>query len=129
MILSIDDSVGRVMQSLKKRGVEQNTLVIFTSDGGHFWGEHGLIDKRCAYEESIRIPLLAYGPSLIKPGKTCDAIVANIDVAPTLLELAGLDVPEWIDGQSFSGLLNEPSATESCRDALLYEYYWEQRFC
>lgn len=128
MILSIDDSVGRVMQTLKKRGVDQNTLVLFTSDGGHFWGEHGLIDKRCAYEESIRIPLLAYGPSLIKPGTKCDALVANIDVAPTLLELAGLDVPEWIDGQSFAGLLKAPSATDSWRKSLLYEYYWEPQF-
>ena len=128
MILSIDDSVGRVMQSLKERGVDQNTLVLFTSDGGHFWGEHGLIDKRCAYEESIRIPLLAYGPSLIKAGTKCDAVVANIDVAPTLLKLAGLTVPESIDGQSFSNLLKDPSATDSWRKNLLYEYYWEPQF-
>ena len=70
------------MQTLIRRGVDRNTLVLFTSDGGHFWGEHGLIDKRCAYEESIRVPLLAYGPSLITSGAKCDAIVANIDVAP-----------------------------------------------
>lgn len=128
MILSIDDSVGRVMKSLKGRGVDQNTLVLFTSDGGHFWGEHGLIDKRCAYEESIRIPLLAYGPSMIKAGTKCEAVVANIDVAPTLLELAGLTEPESIDGRSFYGLLKEPSATESWRKTLLYEYYWEPQF-
>lgn len=128
MILSIDESVGRVLKSLKERGVDQNTLVLFTSDGGHFWGEHGLIDKRCAYEESIRIPLLAYGPSMIKAGTKCDAVVANIDVAPTLLELAGLPAPESIDGQSFSGLLKDPSATDSWRKTLLYEYYWEPQF-
>ena len=128
MILSIDDSVGRVMQALKKRGVDRNTLVLFTSDGGHFWGEYGLIDKRCAYEESIRIPLLAHCPSLITPGTKCDAIVANIDVAPTLLELAGTSVPTSIDGQSFAGLLKEPTSKEHRRQSLLYEYYWEPQF-
>lgn len=128
MILSIDDSVGRVMETLKKRGLDKNTVVLFTSDGGHFWGEHGLIDKRCAYEESIRIPLLARFPSLIKPGSRCDAVVANIDVAPTLLELAGLDVPDSIDGRSLLGLLKVPAATESWRESLLYEYYWEPQF-
>ena len=129
MILSIDDSVGRVMQTLKQRGVDRNTLVLFTSDGGHFWGEHGLIDKRCAYEESIRIPLLAHCPSLIKPETKCDAIMANIDVAPTLLELAGVSVPASIDGQSFAGLLKDPASKDSWRKSLLYEYYWEQYFC
>jgi N-acetylglucosamine-6-sulfatase len=128
MILSIDDSLGRVMQSLKKRGVDRNTLVLFTSDGGHFWGEHGLIDKRCAYEESIRIPLLAYGPALIKRGAQCDAIVANIDVAPTLLELAGVSVSASIDGQSFAELLKDPTSRKSWRQSLLYEYYWEPQF-
>jgi len=128
MILSIDDSVGRVMGTLQKRKLDRNTLVLFTSDGGHFWGEHGLIDKRCAYEESIRIPLLAYGPLLIKPGNKCDAIVTNIDVAPTLLELAGLTVPDWIDGRSFAGLFKDPSATDLPRESLLYEYYWEPQF-
>lgn len=128
MILSIDDSVGRVRESLRKSGIERNTVILFTSDGGHFWGEHGLIDKRCAYEESIRIPLLAHCPSLIKPGKKCDAIVANIDVAPTVLELAGLSVPDSIDGQSFAGLLEAPAETDSWRKSLLYEYYWEPQF-
>lgn len=128
MILSIDDSVGRVMQALKERGVDRNTLVLFTSDGGHFWAEHGLIDKRCAYEESIRIPLLAHCPSLINPGTKCDAIVANIDVAPTLLELADATVPASIDGQSFAGLLKDPTSQKSWRQSLLYEYYWEPQF-
>ncbi len=128
MILSIDDSVGRVMQALRKKGVERETLVLFTSDGGHFWGEHGLIDKRCAYEESMRIPLLAYCPSRIKAGTRCDALVANIDIAPTLLQLAGVALPKSVDGQSFAGLLTDPTATHSRRKTLLYEYYWEPSF-
>lgn len=128
MILSIDDSVGRVMETLRKTGVERNTLVLFTSDGGHFWGEHGLIDKRCAYEESMRIPLLAYWPSEIKPGSRCNALVANIDVAPTLLSLAGVSIPESFDGQNFAELLGNPKTTQSRRKTLLYEYYWEPSF-
>ena len=128
MILSVDDSVGRVTETLRKTGLERNTLVLFTSDGGHLWGEHGLIDKRCAYEESIRIPLLVHAPSLVTPGTECDAIVATIDVAPTLLELAGVNVPDTIDGESMLPLLTSPEATESWRSKLLYEYYWEPQF-
>jgi N-acetylglucosamine-6-sulfatase len=128
MILSVDESVGRVMQALNDRGLREHTLVLFTSDGGHLWGEQGLIDKRCAYEPSIRIPMLAHCPALVQPKTRCDALVANIDVAPTFLELAGLNVPDWIDGNSFAKLLTSPSATASWRRQLLYEYYWEPQF-
>lgn len=127
MILSIDDSVGRVQQALHKAGLDQSTIVIFTSDGGHMWGEHGLIDKRCAYEESIRIPLLVSGPN-VQPAAKCDAMVANIDLAPTLLELAGVAVVDDCDGKSLARLLADPSTTEVPREQLLYEYYWEYSF-
>ncbi len=128
MILSIDDSVGEILETLRSRGLLENTLVVFTSDGGHLWGEHGLIDKRCAYEESIRIPLLLYGPSRVKSSSTSDALVANIDVAPSILEMAGVKTPEWMDGRSFVELISNPDDTESWRRALLYEYYWEPQF-
>ena len=128
MILSIDESVGRVIQTLRARGIERETLILFTSDGGHLWGEHGLIDKRCAYEESIRIPFLAYWPSRIKAGTLCDALVANIDVAPTLLELAGVESRVKFDGKSFSALLDDPKPDQSWRQAFVYEYYWEPSF-
>lgn len=127
MILSIDDSVGQLMTTLKNIGADRNTLVLFTSDGGHLWGEHGLIDKRCAYEESIRIPLLAHWPARIAPASHCDAVVANIDLAPTLLDLAGVAIPKQIDGRSFRPLLSDPNADAS-RKTLLYEYYWEPAF-
>ncbi|MEO1983902.1 MAG: sulfatase [Fuerstiella sp.] len=128
MILSIDDSVGRVMKTLRNKGLDQETVVVFTSDGGHLWGEHGLIDKRCAYEESIRIPLLAYCPALIPADRQCSAVVANIDIAPTLLELAGVTPPQWMDGRSLVNLLQDPSAGDSHSTTLLYEYYWEPSF-
>jgi N-acetylglucosamine-6-sulfatase len=127
MILSIDDSVGRIVQAIEETNANDNTLVVFTSDGGHLWGEHGLIDKRCAYEESIRIPLLAHGP-MVAGKSQCDALVANIDIAPTLLELAGLPVPDWMDGRSLVSLMQSPAEQGSWRQSLLYEYYWEPQF-
>lgn len=128
MILSIDDSVGQVMAALKQRDIDRNTLVIFTSDGGHLWGEHGLIDKRCAYEESMRIPLLMHWPAMIRAGGRCDQLVSNIDLAPTLLEAAGLSPPATMDGRSFLPLLSSPDQQDPNRTALLYEYYWEPAF-
>lgn len=130
MVLSIDDSVGRVMQSLRQRGLDDNTIVIFTSDGGHLWGEHGLIDKRCAYEPSIRVPMITWGPGRIASGRTSEQLVTNIDVAPTLLELAGLSAPARMDGRSFAAGLTEPLQSGSSGDpaaprSLLYEYHWE----
>lgn len=128
MILSIDDSVGRVMTSLRDHGIDRKTLVIFTSDGGHLWGEHGLIDKRCAYEPSIRIPMLAHYPDLVRAGSKCDALVANIDIAPTLLELAGVSPPDSMDGISLAAFFKQPSIPMSWRKSLLYEYYWEPAY-
>ncbi len=128
MILSIDESVGRVMANLRRQGLDKNTVVVFTSDGGHLWGEHGLIDKRCAYEESMRIPLIVHGPRYVKTGTRCDALVANIDMAPTLLSLANVAVPQSMDGWSVVDLLRDPSDTKEWRDSLLYEYYWEYNF-
>jgi len=128
MILSIDDSIGRVMQALNQKAIDRETLVIFTSDGGHLWGEHGLIDKRCAYEESIRIPMLVHCPSLIPPGGRCESVVSNIDIAPTLLELAGLKPHPSMDGRSFLPFITQPESESTRSRSLLYEYYWEPAF-
>jgi N-acetylglucosamine-6-sulfatase len=124
MILSIDDSVGQIMQTLRDNGLDRNTLVVFTSDGGHLWGEHGLIDKRCAYEPSMRIPLIIHGADRFPKGAKIEALVANIDLAPTLLEFAGIPVAEEIDGKSLSPL----ASGDRGRSSLLYEYYWEPQF-
>lgn len=129
MILSIDDSVERVRATLRAGGHMHDTMIIFTSDGGHLWGEHGLIDKRCAYEPSMRIPLLVHAPGIIKSGIIVDALVANIDVAPTLLDLAGVDIPHTMDGQSFLPMLQiDHGVPADWRESLLYEYYWEPSF-
>jgi N-acetylglucosamine-6-sulfatase len=123
-IHSLDREIGRLLDFLEARGLADNTVVLYTSDNGYQWGERGLVDKRWPYEPSIRVPfLLRYPASSHPPGASVDAIVANIDVAPTLLDLAGLAVPEHMQGRSLRPLLADPSG--SVRDELLYSYYFE----
>jgi N-acetylglucosamine-6-sulfatase len=125
-LLGLDRSVGRLLEYLEESGLAENTLVIYTSDNGFVLGEHGLIDKRHAYEESIRIPMLAWAPGWIEPGSAQDAMVRNIDIAPTIAELAGVEIPWTVDGESrLSALHGEDVETES---DMLYEYYWEYAF-
>lgn len=125
-LLALDESIGRVLDYLDESGLAESTLVIYMSDNGFLLGEHGLIDKRHAYEESIRVPLLAYSPGWIAPGSSIAQMVRNIDIAPTILELAGVPRPEGVDGRSvLPALRGEPMADDS---ELLYEYYWEFAF-
>jgi N-acetylglucosamine-6-sulfatase len=127
MLLSVDESVGRVLDYLRQKNLLNDTLVVYMGDNGFAFGEHGLIDKRTAYEESMRVPLLLQCPELFQPGTTLTNVVANIDIAPTLLQAAGLRAPEQtMDGRSFLPLAQGKSAP--WRDALLYEYYWERNF-
>ena len=87
-LLSVDDSIGRVLDCLKERGQAESTLVFYMGDNGFCFGEHGLIDKRHMYEPSMRVPLLAFCPEIIKPGTKVAQLVQNIDIAPTVLEAA-----------------------------------------
>jgi N-acetylglucosamine-6-sulfatase len=125
---AVDDSVGRVMQFLRSKGLDENTVVMFMGDNGFLFGEHGLIDKRNAYEESMRVPLLAHCPSLFGSGVQVKGMVANIDIAPTVLELAGLKAPAHMDGRSFLDLATGKLDPAQWRKHLLYEYYWEWNF-
>jgi N-acetylglucosamine-6-sulfatase len=125
-LLAVDESVGRLMDTLRERGELDSTLIIYMGDNGFAFGEHGLIDKRTAYEESMRVPMLARCPELFAGGKTIDQVVANIDVMPTCLAAAGLQPPSDGDGQSYLPLLEGKQT--SWRDSLLYEYYWERNF-
>ncbi len=122
-IPAVDESVGRVMRALQDGGVLEDTLVVFASDNGFFFGEHGLGDKRAMYEESIRIPLLMRFPRLIRPGTRIRRMALNIDLCPTFLELAGVPVPDDVQGRSLRPLL-EGRRTQ-WRDEFLYEYDWE----
>lgn len=125
-LLAVDDSVGRVVETLRKRGELASTLIVYAGDNGFAFGEHGLIDKRTAYEESMRVPLLLACPELFTGGQRPHEVVANIDLAPTMLEAAGLRPPAHMQGRSFLPLLrNQPIAA---REGLLYEYYWERNF-
>lgn len=122
----VDDSVGRVMAWLKETGKLGDTLVIYMGDNGFAFGEHGLIDKRTAYEESMRVPMLVQCPQLFRGGTSSAQVVANIDIAPTMLEAAGLQAPAHLAGKSFISVA-QGKATP-WRDGLLYEYYWEHNF-
>jgi N-acetylglucosamine-6-sulfatase len=125
-LLAVDESVGRVLDYLIRSKLSQSTLVIYMSDNGFSLGEHGLIDKRHAYEESIRVPMLAWAPGFIARGLQVTDLVRNIDVAPTLLDLAGVDQPEDMDGRSVLGALAGRAGLKPVE--LLYEYYWEYAF-
>lgn len=125
-LLAVDDSVGRVIQTLDKKGLSDNTVILYMGDNGFLFGEHGLIDKRCTYEESIRVPMILKGPGILSGGKKMSQIVANIDVAPTLLEIASIPAPPEMDGQSFLSVVNDPK--NKWRDYLLYEYFWERNY-
>lgn len=129
MMRDIDSNIGRVLDTLEAKGLDENTLVIFTSDNGFFWGEHGRGDKRLAYEESIRVPLLMRGPG-VTPGQTSDALVTAVDLAPTILTAAGLAVPKSMQGQPLNGVLrNAPNGTGGfSRDAIYAEYYKEDKY-
>lgn len=125
-LLSIDEGVGQLLETLGKKGILDETLILFMGDNGFCFGDNGLIDKRTAYESSIRVPLLARCPSLFKGGQVCDKVVANIDVAPSILAAAGLEAPGNFQGMNFLPLLTNAEA--QWRENLLYEYYWEREF-
>ena len=125
-LLALDESIGRVLDYLDESGLSEETLVVYMGDNGFLLGEHGLIDKRQAYEESIRVPMLAYAPGMIAPGARIAALVRNIDIAPTILDLAGVAAPAPMDGRSFLPVLRDGAAPWD--GELLYEYYWEHAF-
>lgn len=125
-LLAVDEGVGQILDLLKKKGLAENTLVAVMGDNGFAFGEHGLIDKRTAYEESMRVPLVMRLPAVIRAGTKVEDVVANIDLAPTFLGLAGLKAPSNMDGQSYLPILKGERI--AWRDNLLYEYYWEYAF-
>ncbi len=126
-LLGVDDSVGRLLDELEKRGQLDSTLVVYMGDNGFAFGEHGLIDKRTAYEESMRVPLLARCPELFGGGRVVAPMVAGLDIMPTVLDACGAAIPANIDGRSWLPLARGGDAA-GWRTELLYEYYWERNF-
>ena len=125
-LLAVDESLARVLKLLEDRGELDETLILYLGDNGFMFGEHGLIDKRAAYEESMRVPMLARCPSLFPAGSHVDQVVANIDIAPTLLAAAGLEAPADMAGVNALPLAQGKPVP--WRTELLYEYYWERNF-
>lgn len=125
-LLALDESIGQVLQYLEDNGLMENTTIFYMGDNGFSFGEHGLIDKRQAYEESMRVPLLALAKGDIQPGTKVSQFVQNIDIGPTILDLAGLKTPENMDGSSFAPLLRGEHI--AWKDTIYYEYFWERPF-
>lgn len=120
-VRSVDDNVGRVLDYLKEKGLDKNTIVFYSSDQSFYLGEHGWFDKRFMYEESLRTPLVAMGPG-IAAGSTCEAMVQNLDMAETFLALTGAPVPDDMQGASLAPLM-QGSTPADWRDAIYYHYY------
>ncbi len=127
-LVPIDQAVGRMLAHLENAGALDNTLFVYMGDNGFFFGEHGLIDKRAAYETSMRVPLLIMPPRSMRSseGQVVTENVTNIDIAPTLLEAAGIEKPAHMHGESFFKLLQGEDL--KWRDAFLYEYFWEWNY-
>lgn len=119
---SQDDNVGRLLDYLDKSGLAENTIVIYTSDHGFFLGDHGLFDKRLMYEQSIRVPWMIRYPGHVKPGSVSKDWVLNIDNAPTTLDLAGVPIPDDMQGKSIVPLL-QGSAPPDWQTSMYYHYY------
>jgi arylsulfatase A-like enzyme len=117
----VDDGVGKVLDYLDSAGLAENTVVFYSADNGWYLGDLGLYDKRFMYEPGLRVPLLARGPG-IKAGSTPASFVANIDLAPTFLDLASLPVPESMQGRSLVPLLHGQSPAD-WRTSVYYRYY------
>jgi arylsulfatase A-like enzyme len=118
---SLDRNIGQILDYLDQKNLAENTIVIYTSDQGFYMGEHGWFDKRFMYEESLRMPFVMRYPKMIKPGTEVEELVVNIDFAPTLLEAAGVKVPDAIQGQSLLPLLKGEKS--NWRDGVYYHYY------
>lgn len=125
-LAAIDEGVGEIFKALEETKQLDNTIFIFSSDNGFFWGEHGLGDKRWAYEESIRDPFLVRYPKMAKPGSVIEKMVLNIDLAPTLLALGGAKIPKEMQGDSFLPLLKNPES--KWRESALLEYFNEKQY-
>ena len=121
-LIAVDESLGNVIEALEKIGELENTVIIYSSDNGYFMGEHTFKDKRLAYENSIRVPMIIRYPRLIKESTEIDEQCLNIDLAPTILELAGIDKPNYMQGESMLDIITGKKNSK-WRKSILFEYY------
>ncbi|MHC4168474.1 MAG: sulfatase/phosphatase domain-containing protein, partial [Planctomycetota bacterium] len=122
-VKGIDDNLQRIIGYLRENDLLENTVIVYTSDQGMLLGEHDYIDKRWMYEESIRMPLIVHYPRMIAGGGRCGWLINNTDFAPTLLELAGVPRPDYMQGRSFVGALKGAREPADWRKGIYYRYW------
>ena len=125
LVTGVDYAMGKIQSMLKEKGLDKNTIIVFYSDNGHFNDEHGFHGKWLMYEESLRVPGFIYDPRHPKNQVHSKELVLNIDIAPTILELAGITPPEYMEGKSMLPLLNKPDYP--FRDDFFYEHYFRYK--
>jgi len=127
-LVSVDEQLGRLLQKLEAKGILDDTVIVYAGDNGYLWGEHRLYAKHYPYEESIRIPYLIRAPRnlIFEPGRKADQMVLNIDLAPTLLDIAGIPIPDTMQGESFLPILE--SKTAPGRKSFIYELFMDFPF-
>jgi arylsulfatase A-like enzyme len=122
-VKGVDDNVERLIDHLKKTGEFENTVIVYTGDQGFFLGEHDLMDKRWMYEEAMRMPFIVHWPKGVAAGKTNDWLINNTDFAPTLLEIAGVKTPDYMQGRSFAAALRGEDKPGDWRKFTYYRYW------
>ncbi len=121
-VKGVDDNLGRLFTYLKENDLWENTVIIYTGDQGFMLGEHDYMDKRWMYDESMRMPFIVHYPKVVKAGRRSDVIINNTDYGPTMLELAGGQVPDYMQGESFADVL-KGETTEGKQTATYYRYW------
>jgi len=121
-IAGVDENIGKLLDYLEESGLAENTIVMYSADQGFYLGEHGWFDKRFMYEESYRAPLVAKWPGVTRPGSVNKDLVQNIDYAETFLDIAGIEAPEDMQGESIVPLLQGKTPAD-WRKSLYYHYY------
>ena len=122
-VASVDEGVGKILDYLEEQGLDENTIIIYTTDQGFYLGEKGFFDKRFMYEESLAMPLLIQYPKAIEPGTEINALTQNLDFAPTFLDFAGVEIPSDMQGKSLRPLFESSASEEDFRNAVYYHYY------
>ena len=122
-VKGVDDNLKRLLDYLKQEGLYENTIIVYTSDQGMMLGEHDYIDKRWMFDESMRSPLIIHCPKVLPAGKRTDAIIENIDLAPTLMDFAGVEIPAEIQGSSFRTLCQTGTEPEGWKQEAYYRYW------
>ena len=127
-VKGVDDNVGRLLEWLEKEGLYEETIIIYTSDQGMLLGEHDYSDKRWMFDESAQMPFLIRVPGEVTDGVKIKKLISNLDFAPTLLDYAGIDIPDSMQGHSFRGILDGQEALE-WQEEVYYRYWLHMAHC